>query len=115
MRVRIPPGAPIWLIPLHSFVRISPLFINYEEKLLAKRLSEVDTLIKKRNFQKSHTVNLPKPVDLSEKYEKYISMLELSTKETMIIDSDQHDCFVLDKWDWAETAKMVNTMYLSNA
>ena len=72
-------------------------------------------MIKKRNFQKSHTVNLPKPVDLSEKYEKYISMLELSTKETMIIDSDQHDCFVLDKWDWAETAKMVNTMYLSNA
>ncbi len=55
--------------------------------------------------------DLQVPVDRVVEYDKYISMLELSMDEDMTLSTYQFDCFFNDTWEWAVSAKVINSSY----
>ncbi len=52
------------------------------------------------------------PVDNTKKYENLIRQLELSQDELLELDSTQFNCIVNDEWDWAVSAKTLNSSYM---
>ncbi len=52
------------------------------------------------------------PVDRLADYDKYIGMLRIAQNEMLEITTHQFDCFVNDTWDWAVSAKMINSSYI---
>ena len=60
-------------------------------------------------------LNLRPPRNEAEKYDKYINMLNLSTESIIEIGVDEYERFVEDKWDWAISARNLNSIYSSKA
>lgn len=77
---------------------------------------------KEGNFSLNHFVSdycemkklkvLPKPLNQSNKYDKFIRQLHLSVDSVIALDEKDYDCYVEDQWDWAVTSKMLNSRYL---
>ncbi len=52
------------------------------------------------------------PVDNTKKYDNLIKQLEMSKDSTLELDSTQFNCIVNDEWDWAVSAKTLNSSYM---
>lgn len=52
-------------------------------------------------------LNIERPRDHTEEYQRAIEMLEWSTKDEVEISEQDFKCFVQDNWDW-------QTLFLSN-
>jgi hypothetical protein len=65
-----------------------------------------------RNFDNlTNILNLPKPVDKAEEYDRAIEMLEMSVDEKITITSQEFRNYVKDKWDWTDQMLLSNTRY----
>lgn len=53
------------------------------------------------NVQVIH-FNLKVPVSHAKDYEQVIRMLEMSTDETVTLESDEFACYVMDDWGWKQ-------------
>jgi hypothetical protein len=53
------------------------------------------------------------PVDVSSRYEHYISLLEHSMSDRIELDGDDAAALINDKWPWAIHAGVINSAYSS--
>lgn len=56
---------------------------------------------------------LTPPVDHSRDYEVVIKMLEFSVDDEIELEQDQFECYVMDRWDWADSFRESVTNYRS--
>jgi hypothetical protein len=56
---------------------------------------------------------LIKPVDASKMYDEYISILSFSTATDIELSTQDANAIINDSWEWAQTAKLSNSTYLS--
>lgn len=56
-------------------------------------------------------IPLVEPLDHSNDYNVVIAMLEMSVDTQIEIEQREFQHYVLDKWDWADQARFVNTTY----
>jgi hypothetical protein len=56
-------------------------------------------------------VALTKPVNATEMYNQYITLLEASTSDTVTMDVNDANAIINDKWKWAQDAKFSNSFY----
>lgn len=78
---------------------------------LEKALAKLDAGKYKETEYISVSFNPPK--DYTEVYDQAISMFELETRETMLLDQQQFASLLLDKWDWKNDFLTSNSAYLS--
>jgi hypothetical protein len=81
-------------------------------KQLQERLALLQPQAGARKFRDdNYSISMQPPVDCTDRYDKYIGMLEMAEEDYMKITAEQYDCFVGDKWRWAEDARLMNSMY----
>jgi hypothetical protein len=56
-------------------------------------------------------VSMKTPIDATEMYEEYISILENSSSETIKLQTSDANAIINDKWTWATAAKTINSTY----
>lgn len=56
-------------------------------------------------------VGLIKPVNLKEKYDHYIAIFESIQDTEVEMTLDQANAIINDEWDWAVSAKSINSTY----
>ena len=75
-------------------------------------LESLLTQARDNNFDKLNDIlNLPRPVDKSEEYDRAIEMLEMSVDIRVTITSQEFRNYVQDKWDWTDQMLHSNTRY----
>jgi len=57
------------------------------------------------------SVTLTEPRNHVKDYDRVITMLEMSVDETITIDAQAFDRYVMDNWDWSRFALATNTAY----
>ena len=62
-----------------------------------------------RSIQRS--VTLTEPSNHIKDYGRVIAMLEMSVDETVTLDAQDFDRYVMDNWDWSRFALSTNTAY----
>lgn len=55
------------------------------------------------------------PVNHEEDYDRAIAAAEWSTEDELVLSADDFARYVLDKWEWAEHFKLLNSGYSSKA
>lgn len=60
-------------------------------------------------------VNLPRPEDHTQDYNRVIKMLELSTDSTIELDEHDFAQYVMDDWAWKRQFLISNTHYSTTA
>lgn len=53
----------------------------------------------------------PIPPNYLEEYDRVLAMLEMSSEETITLDSTEFDCYVRDKWQWKNAFLRATTAY----
>jgi hypothetical protein len=66
--------------------------------------------IRERNIV-SVQIHLHPPQDHTAAYVVAIEMLTLHTEDTIILDSDQVKCFLMDQWEWTDDFYTSNSGY----
>ena len=61
---------------------------------------------------KDHHVHVVVPVNFLEEYDNAISMLEMTTQETIQLDAEQFKAYIKDDWSWKKEFNAVNSAYL---
>jgi hypothetical protein len=56
-------------------------------------------------------ISMPEPQDHTEDYDRVIRMLEMSVDEEVKLSASEFDQYVMDNWQWARAAKLVNASY----
>ena len=51
------------------------------------------------------------PVSHAKDYEQIIQMLQMSTDETITLESDEFACYVMDDWEWKQDFLNVTSQY----
>jgi hypothetical protein len=59
----------------------------------------------------NYAIRLVPPVNASKMYDQYIEMLTLAQEDTMVITTQEYQCFFADEWSWAQSAKLINSTY----
>lgn len=59
----------------------------------------------------NYRINLTPPVNACKMYDQYIEMLSLAQEDTMVITTQEYQCFFADEWSWAQSAKAINSTY----
>ena len=59
--------------------------------------------------------NLSRPTSNAKVYEQVIEMLEWSQDEKITLSSEQFRAWVKDDWDWLESWRRANSVYVSKA
>ena len=79
------------------------------KELLTKKLEKLNNgLVEDLKF------NVSPPDDHTEEYDLIISMLKMSTEETMYVTYQQFEAFVNDRWQWKQEFLVKNSTYLSS-
>lgn len=60
-------------------------------------------------------INLQPPQDHTEDYDNIIAMVEMSVDQTIQLESHDFQAYVLDKWQWAKQAALLNSTYAASA
>lgn len=66
----------------------------------------------KDKYDKLTTIK--KPVDASKMYDQLIVLFTATTDETIELTLDDANSIINDEWDWAVSAKFVNSSYTSS-
>ncbi len=56
--------------------------------------------------------NLPVPENHEKEYDQAIEMLDMSVDDVLTISYNEFSQYVLDRWEWIERAKFVNSSYI---
>lgn len=78
---------------------------------LVRRGLEIADAAGAGNIDADYSVHLPKPIDNTKLYDKYIGMFSMATDDVVEISSEDYGCIVDDNWDWAVHATASNAMY----
>ena len=89
------------------FLRAQEAFRKKVEEVLVARLNAAG---KGQNV--NQYLNLIEPVDQTEEYDIAIAMMEMCSDETIELDQRTFQCYVLDKWSWADATFTSNSAYL---
>jgi hypothetical protein len=58
-------------------------------------------------------VRITKPTDAAKNYEQYISLFKQSVSEELELTMSEANSIINDEWDWAVSAKLLNSTYSS--
>jgi hypothetical protein len=82
------------------------------EAYKVEALRQLNELIKKvEQGDLRIQLNLITPIDNTENYEKIIEMFEWEIENTVVLEQDEFNEYVLDETEFAVQAKFSNTMY----
>lgn len=93
---------------------------NYWDTVSKKfdlEIKEVRTQIKNREFDKGGVyinISINAPQNNRDSYEQAIGMLEWTEQDEIELDARQFERYVRNNWEWKDSFKMSNTMYLSS-
>jgi hypothetical protein len=59
----------------------------------------------------SRSINLAEPVDHTADYDRILAMLEMSVDDTIMLDAQEFNQYVLDNWEWSRLASYTNQSY----
>jgi hypothetical protein len=89
------------------------LFLKAQEGYRKLVIEELDRMLADardgRPIQRS--VTLTEPSNHVKDYDRVIAMLEMSVDDTITLDSQDFDRYVMDNWDWSRFALSTNTAY----
>lgn len=78
---------------------------------LAKALK--DYKAGKLNLESGFDIRVAAPATYEEEYNTVISMLEMCTDETIVLDRSSFCNYVLDQWSWQKSFKATTALYAS--
>ena len=87
---------------------VQGFFADLDELLLTMAINSA-----KKNLDEKYYINLQKPINNEANYDKYIEFFLLSTENEIKISASDYDCLVRDKWEWAVSARVQNSFYIS--
>ena len=58
--------------------------------------------------------HLVKPQSHEKDYDQAIAMYEMCVDDVVSVRSDEFACYVLDEWDWTQSFKSTNSMYVGS-
>jgi hypothetical protein len=88
-------------------------FVVYRDDVVAALKARLESVEHREPF--NLYFNLRSPEDHTADYDRVIAMLNMSVEKEVDLSSDEFNCYVLDNWEWAENAKMLNSSYSSRA
>jgi hypothetical protein len=90
------------------------LFLKAQEGYRKLVIEELDKMLAeaKAGRRISRSINLARPLDHTSDYDRVIMMLEMSVDDTIVLDANEFDQYVRDRWAWSHHA---TTMYESYA
>jgi hypothetical protein len=90
------------------------LFLKAQEGYRKLIIEELDRMLAeaKAGRRISRSINLAEPTDHTSDYDRVIMMLEMSVDDTVVLDANEFDQYVRDRWAWSHHA---TTMYESYA
>ena len=65
----------------------------------------------KEGLRIQRSVTLTEPSNHAKDYDRVITMLEMSVDDTITLDAQAFDRYVMDNWDWSRFALATNTAY----
>jgi hypothetical protein len=92
----------------------SEKLVKLNEAVLSESANFTSDMAKVRAAYNSLTT-LIKPVDASKMYDEYISILSHSTAIDIELSTQDANAIINDSWEWAQTAKLSNSTYLSSS
>jgi hypothetical protein len=89
------------------------LFIKAQEGYRKLVIEELDRMLKdaKEGLRIQRSVTLTEPSNHVKDYDRVITMLEMSVDDTITLDAQAFDRYVMDNWDWSRFALATNTAY----
>jgi hypothetical protein len=82
--------------------------VAYKEEAL-RQLNEQIKIVQEGGL--TAKLNLITPINNAEEYDKVIAMFDWEINEDVELEQDEFNQFVLDEFDFAQTAKFANTAY----
>lgn len=84
---------------------------GYQQELIEKLTALLARAKKKEDTD--HRVDLDKPHNHLEDYDRAIAMLEMHTESKVTLTELEFDNFVLDNWSWKKMSDFTNSFYAS--
>jgi thymidine phosphorylase len=72
--------------------------VNYRAAVIAETNRQLDEFAAGKIVRIA--INLPVPEDHTDDYDAVIGLMELSTEETVTLDTADYACYYLDQWQW---------------
>jgi hypothetical protein len=93
------------------------LFLKAQDGYRKLIIEELDRMLAeaKAGRRISRSINLAEPTDHTSDYDRVVAMLEMSVEETITLDAQDFDQYVMDNWDWSSFALSTNTFYAAEA
>ena len=89
------------------------LFLKAREGYRKLVIEELDRMLAdaKAGLPIRRSVTLTEPSNHVKDYDRVITMLEMSVDDTVTLDAQDFDRYVMDNWDWSRFALATNTAY----
>ena len=89
------------------------LFLKAQEGYRKLIIEELDRMLAeaKAGRKISRSINLAEPVDHTSVYDRVIMMLEMSVDDTIVLDANEFDQYVRDRWAWSHHATTMPESY----
>jgi len=89
------------------------LFLKAQEGYRKLVIEELDWMLAdaKAGRSISRSINLAEPVDHTADYDRILAMLEMSVDDTIMLDAQEFNQYVLDNWEWSRLASYTNQSY----
>jgi hypothetical protein len=92
------------------------LFLKAQEGYRKLVIEELDHMLAdaKAGLVIRRSVTLTEPSNHLKDYDRVITMLEMSVEDTITLDAQDFDRYVMDNWDWSRFALATNTAYAAS-
>lgn len=92
----------------------------FEEALMgykAKVIAELERMLEKARAGErvAESLHIPQPVDQTREYDRAIKMLEMSVEDTIQLNANEFESYVMDRWHWKHAFLMSNSLYSKHA
>jgi len=87
------------------------LFLKAQEGYRKLVIEELDRMLQdaKDGLSIRRSVTLTEPSNHVKDYDRVVTMLEMSVDDTITLDAQDFDRYVMDSWDWSMFALATNT------
>lgn len=93
------------------------LFLLAQEGYRKLVIEELDKMLTdaRAGLPIKRSASLTEPSDHTKDYDRVIAMLEMSVDDTITLEAQDFDQYVMDNWDWSRFALSTNTLYAAEA
>src|SRR5215471_11235331 len=86
------------------------LFLKAQEGYRKLVIEELDRMLAdaKAGRPIRRSISLAEPADHTDDYERILAMLEMSVDDTIMLDAQEFNQYVLDNWEWSRLASYTN-------